>query len=158
MKQKTSGTSDEITMDVGNPKLHERHQVALEREDGEVVSRARVTDQLAIDRLLLKDKITLIEHKAAEYMLQVFVDAGAFVKSVNLNSTPSTRFQKSNYNYGLLRLRDTAKCIEEAVGDDHAYMVINGIAQDKEFVDEEIPIFRLAMQQLDRDYISKGRE
>ena len=31
-------------------------------------------------------------------------------------------------------------------------------AQDKEFVDEEIPIFRLAMQQLDRDYISKGRE
>jgi len=37
-------------------------------------------------------------------------------------------------------------------------MVINGIAQDKEFVDEEIPIFRIAMQQLDRDYISKGRE
>ena len=80
MKQKTSGTSDEITMDVGNPKLHERHQVALEREDGEVVARARVTDQLAIDRLLLKDKITLIEHKAAEFMLQVCVDAGAFVK------------------------------------------------------------------------------
>ena len=158
MKQKTSGTSDEITMDVGNPKLHERHKVVLEKEDGEVVSRARVTDQLAIDRLLLKDKITSIEHKAAEYMLQVFVDAGAFVKSVNFNSTPSTRFQKSNYNYGLLRLRDTANCIEGAVGEDYAYMVINGIAQDKEFADEEIPIFRMAMQQLDRDYISKGRD
>ena len=158
MKQKTSGTSDEITMDVGNPKLHERHDVVLEKEDGEVVSRARVTDQLAIDRLLLKDKITSIEHKAAEYMLQVFVDAGAFVKSVNFNSTPSTRFQKSNYNYGLLRLRDTANCIEGAVGEDYAYMVINGIAQDKEFADEEVPIFRMAMQQLDRDYISKGRD
>ena len=158
MKQKTSGTSDEITMDVGNPKLHERHDVVLEKADGEVVSRARVTDQLAIDRLLLKDKITSIEHKAAEYMLQVFVDAGAFVKSVNFNSTPSTRFQKSNYNYGLLRLRDTANCIEGAVGEDYAYMVINGIAQDKEFADEEIPIFRMAMQQLDRDYISKGRD
>ena len=158
MKQKTSGTSDEITMDVGNPKLHERHDVVLEKEDGEVVSRARVTDQLAIDRLLLKDKITSIEHKAAEFMLQVFVDAGAFVKSVNFNSTPSTRFQKSNYNYGLLRLRDTANCIEGAVGEDYAYMVINGIAQDKEFADEEIPIFRMAMQQLDRDYISKGRD
>ena len=158
MKQKTSGTSDEITMDVGNPKLHERHKVVLEKEDGEVVSRARVTDQLAIDRLLLKDKITSIEHKAAEFMLQVFVDAGAFVKSVNFNSTPSTRFQKSNYNYGLLRLRDTANCIEGAVGEDYAYMVINGIAQDKEFADEEIPIFRMAMQQLDRDYISKGRD
>jgi hypothetical protein len=158
MKQKTSGTSDEITMDVGNPKLHERHDVVLEKADGEVVSRARVTDQLAIDRLLLKDKITSIEHKAAEFMLQVFVDAGAFVKSVNFNSTPSTRFQKSNYNYGLLRLRDTANCIEGAVGEDYAYMVINGIAQDKEFADEEIPIFRMAMQQLDRDYISKGRD
>jgi hypothetical protein len=158
MKQKTSGTSDEITMDVGNPKLHEKHDVVLEKEDGEVVSRARVTDQLAIDRLLLKDKITSIEHKAAEFMLQVFVDAGAFVKSVNFNSTPSTRFQKSNYNYGLLRLRDTANCIEGAVGEDYAYMVINGIAQDKEFADEEIPIFRMAMQQLDRDYISKGRD
>ena len=158
MKQKTSGTSDEITMDVGNPKLHERHDVVLEKADGEVVSRARVTDQLAIDRLLLKDKITSIEHKAAEFMLQVFVDAGAFVKSVNFNSTPSTRFQKSNYNYGLLRLRDTANCIEGAVGEDYAYMVINGIAQDKEFTDEEIPIFRMAMQQLDRDYISKGRD
>ena len=158
MKQKTSGTSDEITMDVGNPKLHERHDVVLEKADGEVVSRARVTDQLAIDRLLLKDKLTSIEHKAAEFMLQVFVDAGAFVKSVNFNSTPSTRFQKSNYNYGLLRLRDTANCIEGAVGEDYAYMVINGIAQDKEFADEEIPIFRMAMQQLDRDYISKGRD
>ena len=158
MKQKTSGTSDEITMDMGNPKLHERHDVVLEKADGEVVSRARVTDQLAIDRLLLKDKITSIEHKAAEFMLQVFVDAGAFVKSVNFNSTPSTRFQKSNYNYGLLRLRDTANCIEGAVGEDYAYMVINGIAQDKEFADEEIPIFRMAMQQLDRDYISKGRD
>jgi len=145
-------------MDVGNPKLHERHKVVLEKADGEVVSRARVTDQLAIDRLLLKDKITSIEHKAAEFMLQVFVDAGAFVKSVNFNSTPSTRFQKSNYNYGLLRLRDTANCIEGAVGEDYAYMVINGIAQDKEFADEEIPIFRMAMQQLDRDYISKGRD
>jgi hypothetical protein len=145
-------------MDVGNPKLHERHDVVLEKADGEVVSRARVTDQLAIDRLLLKDKITSIEHKAAEFMLQVFVDAGAFVKSVNFNSTPSTRFQKSNYNYGLLRLRDTANCIEGAVGEDYAYMVINGIAQDKEFADEEIPIFRMAMQQLDRDYISKGRD
>ena len=158
MKQKTSGTSDEITMDVGNPKRHERHDVVLEKADGEVVSRARVTDQLAIDRLLLKDKITSIEHKAAEFMLQVFVDAGAFVKSVNFNSTPSTRFQKSNYNYGLLRLRDTANCIEGAVGEDYTYMVINGIAQDKEFADEEIPIFRMAMQQLDRDYISKGRD
>ena len=158
MKQKTSGTSDEITMDVGNPKLHEKYDVVLEKADGEVVSRARVTDQLAIDRLLLKDKITSIEHKAAEFMLQVFVDAGAFVKSVNFNSTPSTRFQKSNYNYGLLRLRDTANCIEGAVGEDYAYMVINGIAQDKEFADEEIPIFRMAMQQLDRDYISKGRD
>jgi len=145
-------------MDVGNPKRHERHDVVLEKADGEVVSRARVTDQLAIDRLLLKDKITSIEHKAAEFMLQVFVDAGAFVKSVNFNSTPSTRFQKSNYNYGLLRLRDTANCIEGAVGEDYTYMVINGIAQDKEFADEEIPIFRMAMQQLDRDYISKGRD
>ena len=58
----------------------------------------------------------------------------------------------------MLRLRDTANCIEEAVGEDNAYMVINGIAQDKEFADEEIPIFRMAMQQLDRDYISKGRD
>jgi 4-hydroxy-L-threonine phosphate dehydrogenase PdxA len=153
MRQKTSGTSDEITMDVGNPKLHERHEVALEKEDGEVVSRARVTDQLEIDRLLLANKITSLEHKASEYLLQVFVDAGVFVKTVNMNAISSGRFAKSNYNYGLLRFRDTAGVIEEAVGEDAAVMVFNAIAKDLPVLDNELPFFRLAMQALDKNYI-----
>ena len=153
MRQKTSGTSDEITMDVGNPKLHERHQVTLEKEDGEGVSRARVTDQLEIDRLLLADKITSLEHKAAEYLLQVFVDAGVFVKTVHMNAISSGRFAKSNYNYGLLWFKDTAGVIEEAVGEDAAVMVFNAIAKDLPVLDNELPFFRLAMQALDKNYI-----
>jgi len=140
-------------MDVGNPKLHERHDVVLEKTDGEVVSKARVTDQLEIDRLLLTDKITSLEHKAAEYMLQVFVDAGVFVKTVNMNVISSGRFAKSNYDYGLLRFRDTAGVIEDAVGEDAAVMVFNAIAKDLPVLANELPFFRLAMQALDKNYI-----
>ena len=66
MKDPASGTSDLVVNDVGSPRLHERHRVILEKEEGEVVSRARVTDQLEIDRLLLSGKIDTVEHKSAE--------------------------------------------------------------------------------------------
>ena len=153
MKQKTSGISDTKVNDVGNPKIHEKHKVVLEKDEGDAISKARVVDQLEIDRMLLADKITSLEHKAAEYMLQVFVDAGVFVKTVDMHATSSGRFQKSNYNYGLLRLRDTGRVIEDAVGEDETVMVMSVIAKDLPLVEEEIPVFRLAMQALDKNYI-----
>ena len=90
MKDPASGTSDLVVNDVGSPRLHERHRVILEKEEGEVVSRARVTDQLQIDRLLLSGKIDTVEHKSAEFLLDVLGRAGAFVRSVNLKGVPST--------------------------------------------------------------------
>ena len=154
MKRKTSGTSDEVTMDLGNPKLHERHEVVLQKEDGEVVPKARVTDQLEIDRLLLGNKITSLEHKAGEFMLQVFVDAGVFVKTVNLNAISSGRFPKSNYHYGLLRFRDTARVVQEVVDDDQALKIFDCLAKDYPIEEDDLIFFRLAMQAIDQKFLS----
>ena len=49
--------------------LHKRHKVRLEQAEGEPIARAKVVDQMVIDRLLDEDLISLSQHKAAEIFL-----------------------------------------------------------------------------------------
>ncbi len=155
MKKTVTGTSSDAVNDIGNPKLHEQHKVVLEKEDGEPVARARVTDQLQIDKMLLGGLITDVEHKAGEYILQTLVDAGAFVRGVNMESTgSSSRFKKTNYTHGLIRLRDVINCIEQAVGEDTTQIIVMCMAKDISPPAEDLVMFRTGLQALDRDYIS----
>ena len=69
--------------DVGSQMLHERHKIRLEKEEGEPIARAKVVDQLVIDRLLNDDLISLSQHKAAEIFLLTAKNAGIFLTGPN---------------------------------------------------------------------------
>jgi len=157
MKEKVTGTSSkDVVNDVGNPMLHERHRVVLEKDDGEVVSRARVTDQLMIDKLLITGLITDMEHKAAEYLLQVMVDAGAFVRGIDLESAPSAsgRFKRNTFTHSLLKLRDICNLLEEIVGEESTGIIIQCVATDNRPPPEHLGMFRMGLQAIDKDYIN----
>ena len=55
MKQKTTGKD---LSDIGTQQLHKKHDVAVEKLDSGL-ARAKVRDQLAIDRLLFDDVINI---------------------------------------------------------------------------------------------------
>ena len=96
-----------------------------------------------------------MEHKAGEYILQTLADAGAFVRGVNMESTgSSSRFKKTNYTHGLIRLRDVINCIEQAVGEDTTAIIVMCMAKDVSPPAEDLVMFRMGLQALDRDYIS----
>jgi len=155
MKQTPTGISDKPINDVGNEATHQHHNVTLEQgEDGSI--RARITDQLNIDRMLKAGRITTTEHRAAEFLLEVFVDAGAFVKSLNpAGTTGSSKYKKppSMMTSGLMRLRDVAHCLEEGVGEDDAVSICMIIAKDLDVHENFIDNFRKGLQHLDEAHL-----
>jgi|TARA_A100001515_G_scaffold27064_2_gene20689 hypothetical protein len=156
MKRKATGTGDKPINDVGNKALHDQHEVQLEEsEDGSF--RARVTDQLHIDKVLLKSQITVAQHKAAEYLLQIFVDAGVFIKTVDHTSALSGMTggkPPSMFTSGLMKLRDVSLCVEEAVGEDDAFKVCVTVAKDYPIHDEDLDVFRKAFDAIDQAYLT----
>jgi hypothetical protein len=158
MKRKTTGTStsDKPVNDIGNKALHEQHDVKIEEgEDG--TFRARISDQLYIDKLLMKSQLTMSQHKAAEYLLQVFVDAGVFVKTVDHTSALSGMTggsPPSMLTSGLMKLRDVSLCIEEAVGEDDAVKVCVSVAKDFVIQDDDLEVFRKAFDAVDKHYMT----
>lgn len=156
MKRKATGTGNKPINDVGNKGLHDKYDVQLEEsEDGSF--RARVTDQLHIDKVLLKSQITVAQHKAAEYLLQIFVDAGVFVKTVDHTSALSGMTggkPPSMFTSGLMKLRDVSLCVEEAVGEDDAFKVCVTVAKDYPIHDEDLEVFRKAFNAIDQAYLT----
>ena len=155
MKRKTTGTGEKPINDVGNKSLHDQYNVQLEEsEDGSF--RARVTDQLHIDKVLLKSQITVAQHKAAEYLLQIFVNAGVFVKTVDHTSALSGMTggpPPSMFTSGLMKLRDVSLCVEKAVGEDDAVKVCVTVAKDYPIHDEDLELFRKAFDAIDKAYL-----
>ena len=155
MKRKVTGTGDKPINDVGNKSLHDQYDVHLEEsEDGSF--RARITDQLQIDKVLLKSQITVAQHKAAEYLLQTFVDAGVFVKTVDHTSALSGMTggtPPSMFTSGLMKLRDISLCVEEAVGEDEAVKVCVTVAKDYPILEEDLDVFRKAFDAIDKAYL-----
>ena len=155
MKRKATGTGNKPINDVGNKALHDQHDVQLEEsEDGSF--RARITDQLQIDKVLLKSQITVAQHKAAEYLLQTFVNAGVFVKTVDHTSALAVMTggnPPSMFTSGLMKLRDISLCVEEAVGEDEAVKVCVTVAKDYPILEEDLDVFRKAFDAIDKAYL-----
>ena len=155
MKRKATGTGNKPINDVGNKALHDQHDVQLEEsEDGSF--RARITDQLQIDKVLLKSQITVAQHKAAEYLLQTFVNAGVFVKTVDHTSALAGMTggkPPSMFTSGLMKLRDISLCVEEAVGEDEAVKVCVTVAKDYPILEEDLDVFRKAFDAIDKAYL-----
>ena len=151
MKQKKTGTSasDVNINDVGNPGTHLKHRVVLELDDGEKISRARVADQLASDRMLLADQINQSQHRAAEYLLGVLLNAGVFVRTVNFTAIRSTSKSKDQYTHGLMRLRDITKVLSEEFSDRDVSLVYDVLIRDIDLIGADLAIFGACLDTVD---------
>ena len=115
-KQTRTGTSDLAVNDLGSQMLHERHKVRLEKAEDEPIAKARVVDQMVIDRLLEKDLISLAQHKAAEIFLLTAKNAGIFLTGPNMMGSPSGNSKKEKYHFGLVRLSRMLRMVTSEVG------------------------------------------
>ena len=68
-------TTGKDLSDIGTQQLHKKHDVAVEKLDSGL-ARAKVRDQLAIDRLLFDDVINIGQHAEAERLLNLAQKAG----------------------------------------------------------------------------------
>ena len=79
-----TGTSD--LFDVGTRQLESHHEMALEQVDGtKNIFRARVVDQLEIDRLFHAGEIIKHQYAMAERLFDLAVKAGCYVRGINIS-------------------------------------------------------------------------
>ena len=79
-----TGTSD--LFDVGTRQLESHHEMALEQVDGtKNIFRARVVDQLEIDRLFHAGEINKHQYAMAERLFDLAVKAGCYVRGINIS-------------------------------------------------------------------------
>ena len=144
-KQTKSGTSDPVVNDVGSQMLHERHKIRLEKEEGEPIARAKVTDQLVIDRLLNDDLISLSQHKAAEIFLLTAKNAGIFLTGPNMMGSPSGSAKKEKYHFGLLRFGRMLSMVSEEIGQRGADLLMIVTCEEHEPNEEQLEIYKKAL-------------
>ena len=144
-----TGTFDLKINDLGTPKLHKKHRIALEPSDGAFV-RAKVTNQLVIDDLLMKKKIESHHHATAEYILNQAVKASMFTKTPRLDGVSSGRSgPKNNYTNGLLNLGWTFKKITRKFGSEAATLTYNVIVNNLSIKGKQVDIFKLILEHVD---------
>ena len=131
-----TGSSDTQINDMGTPSLHQRHRTALEPSDG-VFLRVRVTDQLFIDKLLLKKTITMDQHCTAEWILSQAVRANVYLKTPSMDSGFSGGKAKDKYSNNLLIFSRTLKRIITKFGYSGESLVFDLIVNNLEVKDEQ---------------------
>ena len=125
--------------------MHDRHSVRLEQSEGEPVARARVVDQMVIDRLLEKDFISLSQHKAAEVFLLTAKNAGMFLKGPNMMGSPQGNIKKEKYHFGLLRLSRMLKMVTDELGQRASDLLMIVVCEEHFPNKEQLNIFKKAL-------------
>jgi len=75
------------TTELGNKQLHERHSVMIE---GGTIARARVMDQLVIDKMLAEGMLSAGQHRVAEEILSLAVESGFYASAPPLEGSTSS--------------------------------------------------------------------
>jgi hypothetical protein len=104
--------------------------------EGGVVPRARVMDQSAIDDLLKKGLINILEHQAGEYFLSQCSKASVFVKSVNWESGGVSGGGRADHYNGIWPYAKTMRLVTKALGTTKAYVLHDVICQDRDVSNE----------------------
>lgn len=112
MKPKTTGND---LSDIGTQQLHRQHDVKVEKlESG--LARAKVQDQLVIDRLMFDDVITIGQHAEAERLLNLAQKAGCFLRSVDMGAVMGGDGRGDLANTGFMRWRYAINGVRRAHG------------------------------------------
>tara|TARA_R110002153_G_scaffold81343_2_gene206219 strand:+ start:3738 stop:4184 length:447 start_codon:yes stop_codon:yes gene_type:complete len=131
-----NGSSDIQVNDMGTSSLHQRHKTVLEPSEGSFL-RVRVTDQLFIDKLLLKKTITMDQHYTAEWILRQAVRANVYLKSPSMDSGFSGGKAKDKYSNNLLIFSRTLKRITTKFGYGGEKLAFDLIVNNLETNDEK---------------------
>tara|TARA_R110002020_G_C15920591_1_gene742809 strand:+ start:242 stop:673 length:432 start_codon:yes stop_codon:yes gene_type:complete len=119
-----------LVNEVGSRQLHEKHNVTVEASDNGF-ARSRVKDQLFIDDLLMKDYITLAQHREAERIIGLAQAASVYLKSPNMAGFLGEG-RPDMMTSGLMRLRSLMKAIEKKYGELGVLLVYRYVIEDKE--------------------------
>lgn len=113
--------SDKSHTDLGTKEIYKRHSVMIE---GGKMPRAKVMDQLVVDRMLMNGLLTLQEHQAAEYILSQAASAGVYAKPLNYEPKSSGGMSKNGLESDqLMRYSRTIGLITKRFGDYAKYLV-----------------------------------
>ena len=104
-----------LVNEVGSHQLHQKHKVTMEASDNGF-ARSRVQDQLFIDDLLMKDHITLAQHREAERIIGLAQAANIYLKSPNMAGFLGGG-KPDMMTSGLMRLRGLLKAIQRKYGE-----------------------------------------
>jgi hypothetical protein len=127
MKQKTTGKD---LSDIGTQQLHKKHDVAVEKLDSGL-ARAKVRDQLVIDRLLFDDVINIGQHAEAERLLNLAQKAGCFLRSIDMGAVMGGDGRGDLANSGFVRWRYAINGIRRAHGLDGVAVVHECIVENR---------------------------
>ena len=115
--------------DVGTPAIHQKHTTVLEKSDSGI-GRARVTNQLFIDKLLINKSITIPQHQAAERLLAQAVNAGAYIRSPNMVGAFGSGIPKGRHDL-ILGLSRTLRRITQEFSEQAAHITYSIVIEDK---------------------------
>ena len=95
--------------DLGTRQIHEKHSVMIE---GGVIPRAKVMDQLIVDKLLMDGRITLSQHMAAELFLGQAERACINVRAQKYDSIPVGNGKRDSYSNGYGAFSKTVSLVQ----------------------------------------------
>ena len=143
----TTGTKL-LVNEVGSRQLHQKHKVTVEASDNGF-ARSRVKDQLFIDKLLMKDHITVRQHSEAERILGLAQAANVYLKSPNMAGIISDGGKPDMMTSGLMRLRGLLKAIEKKFGEKGVTVLYRHVIEDVHT--EDLPSIKLLSVMLTRE-------
>ena len=115
--------------DLGTNEIHKRHSVMVE---GGAMPRAKVMDQMVIDRYLINGALSLSEHQAGEYILNQASKAGLFGRPLRYEAgSGSVRQGDSVFSDALMRYGRTMSLISRRFGDDSKKLVESVVLENK---------------------------
>ena len=110
-----NGTSEIKVNDLGTTELHKKHRVTLEQSDGAFL-RAKVSDQIYIDKLLIDKVISLSQHATAEWFLNQAVKANIYVRTPFMGARSSGAKASDKYTNNLLVFSRTMRKVTRKFG------------------------------------------
>jgi hypothetical protein len=102
------------TTDLGTNEIHKRHKVMIE---GGKIPKAKVMDQLVIDRYLIDGLLTLVQHRAAEYIFHQAIRAGMYTQPLNYGDRARGATDEGERAEAVVRYGKTMKIITQKLGE-----------------------------------------
>ena len=134
MKQTTTGSKLKIN-DVGSPLLHKHHDVNVE-DAGNGWARAKIKDQLFIDKLLMNDDLTIAQHLEGERLIDLAQSANVYLKSPSMGVASFGGGKPDMMSSGLMRYARYFRRVIRKWGAEGAGILHDHVIEDKHTEDK----------------------